>query len=335
MALPDYQVDVVSSGALPDFRVAVVAQGATPAPDFYMTANVGPRLPDYRVAIVAANAVPAPDFRVWGLAVAPANTVAPVISGTPAVGQTLTATTGTWTGSPSGYAYQWKSGATNVGTNANTYPPVSGDAGANITCVVTATNAGGSAAATSNSLGPVVAAGLVADILLDFVNGIYRVDGTTYATAALAGFTGAGTFNASGYTPTGSDKLTGVVSLPGDFILLVKYQLPIAGAQIKTLTTDAATTSISLSTTGDITTFPVAGADSTTATKTAFGRSGGVAKKSFDGGSVFTGGTYAAPGTRTFTIGNTVGGVNAWTQPIALWAAYKQTLTDAQIQALI
>lgn len=88
----------------------------------------------------------------------PVNTVAPVISGTPTVGQTLTSTTGTWTGSPTiTYAYQWKSGASNVGTNANIYVLVTGDIGANITCVVTATNPGGSTNATSNSLGPVVA----------------------------------------------------------------------------------------------------------------------------------------------------------------------------------
>jgi len=174
----------------------------------------------------------------------------------------------------------------------------------------------------------------VADILLDFVNGVYRVDGTTYATAALAGFPGTGMFNASGYTPTGSDKLTGTVSLPGDFVLLVKYQLPTAGAQSRILTGDGATTSIYLSVDGEVATFPVAGAVSTTATKIAFGRSGGVTKKSLDGGTVSTGAAYAAPGTQMFTIGNSTGGINAWTQPIALWAAYKQTLTNAQIQAL-
>jgi len=87
--------------------------------------------------------------------IAPVNTVAPVISGTAVVGQTLTSTTGTWTGDlPISYSYQWKRGATNIGTNASTYTLVQADAGniINITCVVTATNAGGSVNATSNTI---------------------------------------------------------------------------------------------------------------------------------------------------------------------------------------
>lgn len=85
--------------------------------------------------------------------VAPTNSVAPVISGTPLVGEILTTTTGTWSGIPTPtYSYQWKRGVTNVGTNATTYTLVAADAGQSITCVVTATNAGGSANATSNAL---------------------------------------------------------------------------------------------------------------------------------------------------------------------------------------
>src|SRR5437763_16015482 len=37
----------------------------------------------------------------------PKNTAPPTISGTPQQGQTLTATTGSWTSNPSSYAYQW------------------------------------------------------------------------------------------------------------------------------------------------------------------------------------------------------------------------------------
>jgi hypothetical protein len=85
--------------------------------------------------------------------VAPTNSVAPVISGTSLVGEILTTTTGTWSGIPTPtYSYQWKRGVTNIGTNATTYTLVAADAGQSITCVVTATNAGGSANATSNAL---------------------------------------------------------------------------------------------------------------------------------------------------------------------------------------
>ena len=84
-------------------------------------------------------------------ATAPVNTVLPVVSGTIFyVADVLTTTDGTWTGTPTSFSYQWKRGATNIGTNANTYTLVSADAGTNITCVVTATNATGSTPATSN-----------------------------------------------------------------------------------------------------------------------------------------------------------------------------------------
>ena len=89
---------------------------------------------------------------------APVNSVAPVVSGTAVVGQVLTTTDGTWSNSPSSFSYQWKRGATNIGTNASTYTLVQADAGntSNITCVVTATNAGGSANATSNQIAQVL-----------------------------------------------------------------------------------------------------------------------------------------------------------------------------------
>ncbi len=49
--------------------------------------------------------------------VPPSSIVAPVISGTAIVGQTLSSTTGTWLGTlPITYSYQWKRGVTNVGT---------------------------------------------------------------------------------------------------------------------------------------------------------------------------------------------------------------------------
>jgi hypothetical protein len=106
---------------------------------------------------------------------APTNSVAPVASGTPTVGQTLTTTNGTWTGSPS-FAYQWQRDNTgggsysNIGSaTASTYLLVSGDTSCNVRCVVTATNAGGSTAANSNALGPTAAAGPAAYPYVDLV----------------------------------------------------------------------------------------------------------------------------------------------------------------------
>lgn len=86
---------------------------------------------------------------------APANSVAPSISGTATYASVLTASTGTWSGSPT-YAYQWQSAATSGGTYSNisgatssTYTLASADVGQYIKVNVTATNAGGSASALS------------------------------------------------------------------------------------------------------------------------------------------------------------------------------------------
>lgn len=78
----------------------------------------------------------------------PVNVAPPSISGLTPIGSVLTCAPGTWTNSPS-FAYQWKRGATNVGTNSSTYTSQAADGGSAITCVVTATNAGLSANATS------------------------------------------------------------------------------------------------------------------------------------------------------------------------------------------
>lgn len=85
---------------------------------------------------------------------APVNTVAPVISGSGVVGQTLTTTNGTWTGSPlPTYTYQWQRNTSNIiGATSSTYVLVSADAGTNVRCVVTATNTAGSSSANSNSI---------------------------------------------------------------------------------------------------------------------------------------------------------------------------------------
>lgn len=89
-----------------------------------------------------------------GGGIPPSNTVAPVITGTAVVGQTLSSTTGTWTGAPTPtYAYQWKRNGSNIASaTSSTYTLVQADATFAITCAVTATNVAGSAEATSNSL---------------------------------------------------------------------------------------------------------------------------------------------------------------------------------------
>jgi len=89
-------------------------------------------------------------------AAAPVNTAPPTISGTTQVGQTLTAGNGTWTNSPTSFAYQWLrcnaggNGCANVANGTQkTYTLVGADAGRTMRVRVTATNADGSASAQS------------------------------------------------------------------------------------------------------------------------------------------------------------------------------------------
>ena len=85
---------------------------------------------------------------------APVNTVAPVASGNTYVGDVLTTTNGTWTGSPT-FTYQWYTVSTGdpiVGATSTTYTLVAADANKDINCQVTGTNAAGSSIGSSNTI---------------------------------------------------------------------------------------------------------------------------------------------------------------------------------------
>ena len=77
--------------------------------------------------------------------IAPLNTALPTITGTATVGQTLTASTGTWTGDATiTYAYQWfASGQAIPGATSATYDLTSNETGDKISVRVVATNAAG------------------------------------------------------------------------------------------------------------------------------------------------------------------------------------------------
>ena len=100
--------------------------------------------------VATSNAITAQTFT------APVNTVAPAITGTAQEGQTLTSSTGTWTGNPTPtYSYQWKRNGSNIGSATNsTYTLVTADVGQSIKCMVTATNAISAVNADSNTVTP-------------------------------------------------------------------------------------------------------------------------------------------------------------------------------------
>src|SRR6185312_16334955 len=87
---------------------------------------------------------------------APANTKLPTISGTATQGHALTATKGSWTESPTSYAYRWQdcdtwgANCANItGATASSYTLTESDVGHTLRVVLTATNAGGSTPASS------------------------------------------------------------------------------------------------------------------------------------------------------------------------------------------
>lgn len=92
---------------------------------------------------------------------APVNTVAPVVSGTATVGQTLSTTDGTWTGAPAPtFTYQWQRAGSNIGgATSSTYVLVAADYANTIRCVVTATNSVAPSGVSANSNSTAAVAG--------------------------------------------------------------------------------------------------------------------------------------------------------------------------------
>jgi endoglucanase len=108
---------------------------------------------DVRVGVPATTTMPP----------APASIALPAISGIDQQGQTLTASTGTWSSNPTSYAYQWQdcdsSGCSSIsGATGSSYALQASDVGESIDVIVTATNAGGSTPATSTQTAVVSAA---------------------------------------------------------------------------------------------------------------------------------------------------------------------------------
>jgi hypothetical protein len=140
--------------------------GAASASYKLVAGDVGHTL---RVVVTASNAGGSGEVTSAATAVvtapqsAPSNTVLPSVSGSAEEGQTLSASTGTWTESPTSFSYQWEDCNTSGGScssisgaNASSYKLVASDLGHTLRIVVTASNASGSTPATSTATSTVV-----------------------------------------------------------------------------------------------------------------------------------------------------------------------------------
>lgn len=92
----------------------------------------------------------------------PVNTIAPVITGSSSYSSSSVTTLtivnpGTWSGLPTGYAYQWQRDGVNIaGQTGGSYTLQAADVGTSIRLRVTASNGSGSSAANSNAIGPII-----------------------------------------------------------------------------------------------------------------------------------------------------------------------------------
>ena len=154
----------------------------------------------------------------------PASTVLPVISGTAMVGQTLTSTPGTWTGTtPMTYAYQWTqcnssgTSCTNIaGATSGTFALTSTQLGSTLRIVVTATNAAGWTSAQS-----LATAAVVTNTVSKTFDSV-----TSYLDTSIPSLTNAITVSsASAFTTAVANakagqtiNVLGTVKIPGEFI---------------------------------------------------------------------------------------------------------------------
>jgi hypothetical protein len=115
----------------------------------------------------------------------PVDSALPTITGTAQSGDVLTASTGTWTNTPTSYTYQWyRSGTSIPGATNSTYTLQTADIGDTMTVSVTALNGSGSGSAATSAATTAVAAanGNTATLTLTPANGTYAIGNTLSVT---------------------------------------------------------------------------------------------------------------------------------------------------------
>jgi hypothetical protein len=128
----------------------------------------------------------------------PVNSLAPSVTGIARTGETISASTGTWSGSPTAYAYQWKRSLTSSGSysdiptaTSSTYLVSESDVGYFVKAAVVATNVAGSSSAVLSSQTSVVVDIAPTNTAIPVITGTARTGATL--TASNGSWTGSPT----------------------------------------------------------------------------------------------------------------------------------------------
>lgn len=172
---------------------------------------------------------------------APVNTNPPAISGTATVGQTLTATNGTWSNAPTSFAHQWlrcNAGGNSCVSVANgtqqTYTLVGADAGHAIRVRVTATNADGSTSSESaqtDAVAPATSTAAPKNTARPTVSGTARVGQTL--TADTGSWSGNPTGFAYQWQRCDADNVVGCVDVGGATVKTYLLRLDDLGFRLR------------------------------------------------------------------------------------------------------
>jgi hypothetical protein len=141
----------------------------------------------------------------------PVNSVTPSISGTATYLRTISATTGTWSNTPTAHNYVWSRASTSGGTystisgaTSSTYTLDAADVGKYLKVNVTASNAGGANSSLSPASAQITAAPTSASVSLAVGDLLFRQTKTISATPSVAGKI---TFRANNVIITGCKNL--------------------------------------------------------------------------------------------------------------------------------
>jgi aryl-phospho-beta-D-glucosidase BglC (GH1 family) len=177
---------------------------------------------------------------------APSSSAVPTISGQAIAGQVLTASTGTWVGKVTSYAYQWMQDGNQLsGATKASYTAKTTDVGHQLSVQVTATGSGGSTAASSAPTAAIAPAAIANTI-------VPKITGSTVAGSQLTADKGTWTGTITGYsyqwmqdsTPISGATNSHYTLLAGDVGHTISLQVTATGPSSSLTATSAATAKI-------------------------------------------------------------------------------------------